>query len=77
VLKIKKIAREGKIQILVETREPLQSYVSPFVQKKCVKNVVKNLIMLKVQSPAKGQRSCLFFIAKNSLIKLFYCQSGF
>ncbi len=87
VPKFKKIARDGKIQRQVETREPLplgqstcrasieqittffcplicvEHCVSPFLQKRCVKNVVKSLIMLKVQSPENCQRSCLFFIA--------------
>jgi hypothetical protein len=83
----KKIAREAKIQRLVETQEPLplgqsicragmeqittflcatiwvEHCVSPFLQKRCAKNVVKTLVMLKVQSPENCQRSCLFFIA--------------
>jgi hypothetical protein len=33
--------------------------------------------MLKVQSPEKRQRSCLFFIAKKSLIKLLTAKVDF
>ncbi len=84
--KFKRIAREGKIQRLVETQEPLplgqstcracieqittflyptnwvEHCISPFLQKGCAKNVLKTLIMLKVQSPENCQRSCLFLL---------------
>jgi len=93
VPKLKKIGREGKIQRLVETREPfplgqstcrasieqittflcpiirVEHCVSPFLQKRCAKNVVKTLDMLQVQSPEICQRSCLFLLPKIHKLK--------